>query len=263
MTNARTDIITPVPRDNPIRLLRGGSMAFAQVPGLRRHLAVGFVLLYAVSLVVGLLAVSGLYYFVIEPWSAGLAEWGADGFWMGLIAWFARVFLWIANVILLAATVILSLLISIAMMGVWFETTVARIISHHRTERGDSAPFSLSAWIGTIGRSVADSIGLVFIALLGLALGFIPVIGPVLVVVIHSYLLGREVRDPYLVVRSERGEEIKQLRQGLTFWTVRTGLLPFLLALIPVVGWIILPAAMMYLVAGFAWQGETARAARD
>ena len=80
MNNAPAEIMTPVPRDNPLRLLHSGRMAFAQVPGLRRHLVVGFVLLYAVSLVVGLVAVGGLYYFVIEPWSAGLAEWALTDF---------------------------------------------------------------------------------------------------------------------------------------------------------------------------------------
>jgi uncharacterized protein involved in cysteine biosynthesis len=100
---------------------------------------------------------------------------------------------------------------------------------------------------------------LVLLALLSLGLGFVPVVGPLLVLLVQSYLLGREVRDPYLVVRAAWGDDPLTARKGLTLWTVWAGLLPFALAMLPVIGWVLLPVAMVHLVAGFAWRGEEAR----
>ena len=39
-------------------------------------------------------------------------------------------------------------------------------------------------------------------------------------------------------------------------WTISAGFLPVVLALVPLLGWLLLPAALIYLVAGVAWQAE-------
>jgi uncharacterized protein involved in cysteine biosynthesis len=119
----------------------------------------------------------------------------------------------------------------------------------------------VGAWLRGLGRALADSSWLVMLSLLALLLGFVPLIGPLLVVLVESYLLGREVRDPYLAVRASLGEEPGRPRRGLALWTILTGLLPFVLAMVPVAGWLLLPAAMIHLVAGLAWQSESVRAA--
>jgi uncharacterized protein involved in cysteine biosynthesis len=144
-------------------------------------------------------------------------------------------------------------------MGVWFESLVSRIIAHHRGSPGASRPFRLVAWATGLGRALADSVWLLVLAVLALLLAFVPVVGPFLVVAVESYLLGREVRDPYLVVRADLGEEARPLRGGLMTWTMITGGLPFVLAMVPVLGWALLPITVTYLVAGFAWRGEAAR----
>ncbi len=259
---AETALVARLPRGTPLTLLAAGRRAFAEVPGLRALMIKGALLLYAVSILVGLIGVGGVYLLVVQPLTEGMAAWSAgEGFWASLLTGIVTFVVWIAQLLLLAATVAVSFLVALAMMSVWFEALAARIAAHHRGTGGEGAPFRLRAWLGGIGRSLLDAVWLIGLAVAGLALGFIPVIGVVLVVVIESYLLGREVRDPYLVVREGLGDDPKDLRKGLVLWTPFVGLLPFVLAMIPVVGWVLLPAAVIYLVAGFAWRGEAALAA--
>lgn len=250
-----------LPRPNPLALLAAGRRAFREVPGLRAFLLKGFALLYGVSLLVGALGVGGLYLYAVQPLMATVEGWSAgEGFWAGMLAAIVAGLLWFGQFLLMAATVAVSLLVAMALMTVWFESLASRIIAHHRGDAGAARPFQLVAWIGGLGRSLADSGWLLVLAVLALLLGFVPIVGPLLVVLVQSYLLGREVRDPYLTVRAELGEEARPLRRGLAFWTIVIGLVPFVLAMIPVLGWALLPLAMTYLVAGFAWTGEAERA---
>lgn len=251
----------PLPRDNPFRLMAAGRRAFGEVPRLKRFLALGFALLYGVSFVVGLVGVGLIYFFIVQPLSADLGAWSAgEGFWAGLLSGLVQGLLWIGQAVLLTATVVLSFLVALSMMGVWFDALAARIIAHRRGRPPAEQPFRVGEWARGIGKALLDSLWLLILAVLALVVGFVPVIGPILVVVLEGYLLGREVRDPYLTVRAEEGTPAKQLRRGLMWWTVQTGLVPFVLALIPIAGWVLLPVAMVYLVAGFAWRGEEAHA---
>jgi uncharacterized protein involved in cysteine biosynthesis len=251
-----------IPRASPAALLAAGRRAFREIPGLRRLLVKGFVLLYGTALLTGAVGVGGLYYYIVRPLAAGLEGWGAgEGFWMAVLAAILAGLLWFGQFLLLAATVAVSLLIAVSLMSLWFESLAARIIAHHRGEAAvQERPFRVGVWLRGLGRALADSSWLVMLSLLALLLGFVPLIGPLLVVLVESYLLGREVRDPYLSVRASLGEEPGRLRCGLALWTILTGLLPFVLAMVPVAGWLLLPAAMIHLVAGFAWQAEVARA---
>ncbi len=99
---------------------------------------------------------------------------------------------------------------------------------------------------------------MLLLAALALAVGFIPFVGPILAIGIAGYVLGWEVREPYLIARESLGDDPKSLRQGLRWWTMRIGLLPVVLAMIPWIGWLLLPAALTYQVAGVAWAGERA-----
>ncbi len=74
--------------------------------------------------------------------------------------------------------------------------------------------------------------------------------------------MGWEIREPYLVVREEMGDNRRTMLSGLGLWTAWVGLVPVVLALIPWVGWVLLPAAMIHLVAGVAWVSEEARLRR-
>ncbi len=175
-----------------------------------------------------------------------------------MLALLFKLLLWLTQILLMAATLVLCLLFSFALMTMWLEGLVGRIVAHCRGNETPPGPFSLGEWVTGLARSLRDSLRLILLALVALFLGFIPVVGPVLVVLVDSYLLGWEIRAPYLTVREEHGDEHRALRRGLTLWTVRTGFLPVLLAVIPFVGWLLLPALLIYMVAGTAWHGEQA-----
>lgn len=250
-----------LPRVSPLALLAAGRQAFREVPGLRLFLLKGLVLNYLIFIITAMLGMGVLYYLIIEPIGAELSAWSAGGgFLLELLSQILRVLLWIANILLMAGTVVLSLLVSLAVVSIWFEALAGRIIAHWRAgEEELTLPvFSFKELVISVWGSLRASLLLIILACLALALGFIPLIGPVLVFVIDSFLLGWEVRNPYLVVREGLGDEPKGLRKGLRLWTLGTGLLPLLLAAIPFAGWLLLPAAMTYLVAGVAWRGEQA-----
>jgi uncharacterized protein involved in cysteine biosynthesis len=255
-----TRAIARLPRKSPFALLGAGRTALREVPGLRAFLIKGFLLNYGVFIVTAAAAMILIYWFLVRPVGEGLTAWSmGEGFFWGLVAWLLKVVLWVTQLLLMAATLMLSLLFAMALMTLWFEALVGRIVAHCRQEsEGAGGAFSLREWLGGLGRSIRDSVWLMVLALLALGFGFIPVVGPVLVVLFDGYLLGWEIREPYLTVREEYGDERRALRKGLALWTVQTGLLPVVLAMIPIVGWLLLPAVLIYLVAGFAWQGEQA-----
>ncbi len=256
------------PPAGPLRLLNAGREAFREVQGLRVFLIKGFLINYLVFFLVAAVVMGFGYVLIVQPMVADLfAEDPGQGFWSSLfhvvLVWLA----WIAGVLLTAATLIISVVVSLALMSLWLEALAGRVIAHWRPDV-PAPPFSWGAWIGSIGRSLLSAIWLLVLAVLALILGFVPVVGPVLVLIMGSYLLGREVRDPYLVLRREldragqdRGNKLRAM--GMAWWTGRVGMLPFLLATVPLVGWLLLPITLIYLVAGVSWEAERLRAQAD
>ncbi|MEE8395111.1 MAG: EI24 domain-containing protein [bacterium] len=250
----------PLGRASPLALLAGGREALRAVPGLRAFLWRGLVLNYLVFATLAALAVAAAYFLVVAPLVASLEGWKGDG---GLITavlfWAARLLVWVAALLLLAGSLVVSLILSFAMMGLWYEALATRIVAHWRPEAVEGLPaFALSDLLGGLMRSLRETFWLLVLALAALGLGLIPLAGPALVLAVDGYLLGWEARSPYLAVREALGDDPRLLRRGLAWWTFQTGLPPLLLAMLPVVGWLLLPALMIDLVAGVAWQGERA-----
>ena len=256
MTPDSTQPVRRLPRPSPLALLRSGRKALREVPRLRVFLLKGYIINYSLFLVTAALAYYVIFFFFVEPYVARMDEWiTGEGFFWKMLALLLNVLVWLTQLLLLAGTVMLSLLFSLAMMSIWLEGLAARIVAHCR---GGTPPeaFSLVEWVISLGAALRDSLSLMALAIAALLLGFIPVVGPLLVILVDSYLLGWEIRDPYLVVRQAAGDPRKQMRKGLILWTVKAGFIPVVLAMIPVVGWVLLPLVMIYMVAGFAWQGE-------
>jgi Sulfate transporter CysZ/Etoposide-induced protein 2.4 len=250
-----------ITRAGPLALLAAGREAFRQVPGLRGLLVKGFLLLYAVFVVVSAVVLGVVYRFLVQPLSHSIGHLEATGnFFLDLLLPLASGLLWLGELLLLAATLLLSLVLSLALMSLWFEALAGRVAAHARGGAGPEAPFSLAAWVRSLARSVRDNLVLLGLALLSVVLGFVPLAGPFLVFALASYLMGWEVREPYLAVRAARGESLPALRRGLTWWTVRVGSLAVLLALVPWLGWLLLPVLLIYQVAGVAWLSERGRA---
>ena len=246
---------------SPLSLLRSGRRAFREVPGLRLFLLTGLALNYAVFLLVGGAVMAGLYFFVVQPLGASLGAWsGGEGFLAGLLSAVLTALLWLTQLLLMAASLLLSFLLALSLMTLWFEALAGRIVAHCRGGTGSAEEaFSLGAWLKGLGRSLKDGLRLILLSFLALLLGFIPVVGPFLVIGINSYLLGWEIREPYLAVRESSHEARRNLRRGTLAWTISAGFLPVVLALVPLLGWLLLPAALIYLVAGVAWQAEQGR----
>lgn len=245
-----------LPRPSALSLITSGRRALREVPSLKLFLIKGFLINYALFVVSAALAYYVVYFFFVEPYVARMDEWvQGEGFFWGMLELLLNVLRWVTQLLLLAGTVMLSLLFSLAMMSTWLEAMASRIVAHCRG-REPAGAFSMVQWIISLGAAIRDSLGLMGLAMGALLLGFVPLVGPLLVIMVDSYLLGWEIRDPYLVVRQEAGDTRKQLRKGLMFWTARAGFIPVFLAMIPVLGWLLLPLVMIYMVAGFTWQCE-------
>ncbi|MBI3991875.1 MAG: EI24 domain-containing protein [Candidatus Lambdaproteobacteria bacterium] len=248
------------PRAGVLTLLRAGRQAFAQVPGLRGFVLRGFLLNYAVFVLVTAVVMGLGYVLLVQPLSAHLLGGEAGpGFWAGLMHALAQWLAWIAAVLLMAATLLVAVVLSLALLSLWFEALAGRIVTHWRGTAAGPA-FAWGPWLSGTGRALADGLGLLLLALLALLLGFLPLVGPLLVVLVNSVLLGREVRDPYVNVRRALGDDDLPGAWRHLLWTGRLGLLPFLLAAVPVLGWLLLPITLITLVAGVAWEGERMRA---
>lgn len=246
-----------VTRAGPIALMRAGREAFRTVPGLRRLLVQGFVLLYGLFVVLGLVGWGLVYRYAIGPLAERLTASAPDpGILAAVLNFFVNLIVWLAQAMLLGATLIVAFLLALALLGEWFEVLAARIVRHRRGGEAAEGPFSLGALLRSAGRALRDSVVLLGLAVLALVVGFLPLVGPFLAIAIDSYLMGWEVREPYIAVRAEQGDDVKALRRGLNAWTAWAGLPLVLLAMIPWVGWLVLPAALIYMVAGVAWLSE-------
>ncbi|MEE8436297.1 MAG: EI24 domain-containing protein [bacterium] len=250
-------------RPGTLALVGAGRKAFREVPGLRMLMVKGFLLLYGLFAIFGTIALVVFYRLVFVPMFRRLDAWQADGgFFMDLLLPLLNGLLWIAQLMLTGALLVVCLLLSLSMMSLWFEALCGRIVSHRRgLEQPDG--FSLRAWARSLARAVKDGLWVLLLSaaamvlgVFSMAAGFVFPVGPLLVFLINAYLMGWEIREPYLSVRETLGDDRKALRKGLAWWTIRAGLLPVFLAMIPIVGWIVMPMILIYQVAGMAWVNE-------
>jgi len=244
----------PLPRPGPVRVLRAGLAAMRAVPGLRGYLLLGLLLNYAAALGAGLLTFYGLYALIFRPLAQWVEGWTVGGgFWAGLLGGVFQFFLFFTQVALLGGCFLVAFLLALNLMSLWLDGVAERIVRH---ARGASAP-APGGGLG-LGRSVRDVGTQVTLGVAALVVALVPVAGPPLSVAIVAYLFGRELRAPYLAALEGRGQHPASLRAGLLPWTIAQGALPVALGLLPVIGWLLLPLAMILAVAGIAWEGEQA-----
>ncbi len=260
MSATTNDAVVPLPAPTTRELLRAGRRALKEVPGTRRLLFQGFLLSYAMSLLLAVAMAWLAYHFLVSPALAWAEQWGAgQGTVRETLATLLRVMLWAGEVIVILASQVVAFLLTLSSMGLWFEALVEKVV---RFRRADSAspgqPRSVLGWLKSMGGALADSAGLVALSLFALVLGLVPVVGPLVAFALNSYLMGREVRDPYVSVRAALGDRPRRLVKGRRGWTIRCGVVPVIVAMVPVAGWLLMPVMMVYLSAGLAWEGEDA-----
>ena len=262
MSEARQNLPAPsLSLPGALALVGAGRKAFREVPGLRMMMVKGFLLLYGLFGAFGTITLVVFYRMVMVPMFRRLDAYQAEaGFFMDLLLPLLNGLLWIAQLMLMGAVLVVCLLLAFSMMTVWFEALCGRIVSHRRGME-PSGGFSLRVWVRSLGHAVKDSLWALLLSaaamvlgVFSMAAGFFFLVG--LVFLINAYLMGWEVRAPYLALRESLGDDRKALRKGMAWWTVRTGLLPMFLAMIPILGWIMMPVVLIHQVAGLAWVNE-------
>lgn len=239
-----------------LELVQAGREAFRRVPGMRILMLKGFLLLYGLFALLGTGATVLVYRLVIRPQFDRLESYGKDGGWlMDILIPLLDFLVRLTQVMLLAAVLMLAFLVTLSLLSVWFEALAEKVVRHQRQAEGGTG-FDFRLWMSSLLTALRDGLWLFLVALFSILLGFIPFIGPFLIFFINGYLLGWEVRQPYLNVDAALGRPKGYSKTGLTLWTTQIGVLPVVLAMIPVVGWLLLPAALIYMVAGMAWVNE-------
>ncbi|MCZ6841996.1 MAG: hypothetical protein O7G32_04105, partial [SAR324 cluster bacterium] len=117
-----------LPRPSAFALLASGRQALREVPGLKMFLLKGFVLNYTIFVAVAALVYYGIFFLLLQPYLVQLDEWATgEGFLWDALALLLGLVAWLTQLMLLAATLMFSLLISLALMSMWFEALAARV----------------------------------------------------------------------------------------------------------------------------------------
>ena len=128
-----------------------------------------------------------------------------------------------------------------------------RVIYHFREI--EERTFSLKIWLAEVKYIFSEALKSCIYPLLLLSIGFIPVIGLLLVFMVESHLLGRESIIAYSDCLKDF-EETREIRRKWRWLPVRIGWLPAVLTFIPFIGWLFLPLSITYEVVGFAFLAE-------
>ena len=175
-----------------------------------------------------------------------------DGFWTAV----GSVVLWSIQLTVAAVFAMVALRFSVELLSLWHQSLVLRIIKHFR--QIEEPTFSFKAWLASIKYNLKEALKACFFPVMLLFVGLIPVIGPPIVFVLESHLLGQESTVVYLDSLTNP-EEAAELRRRWRWLPIRIGWLPTILAFIPFVGWLFLPLTLTYEVIGFAYIVEKSR----
>jgi len=238
-------------KTNAVTVFRSGHQALSEIKGLRVMAIRGILLNYLIFFA-ATLALNGLFYYqLLGP----LINWlfgGGDGFW----ATVGSVVLWSIQLTVAAVFAMVSLRFSVELLSLWHQSLVLRIIKHFR--QIEEQAFSFRVWLANFKYILKESLKACLFPVMLLFVGLIPVIGPPIVFVLESHLLGRESTTVYLDSLTNP-EEAAELRKSWRWLPVRIGWLPTILAFIPFIGWLFLPLTITYEVIGFAYLVEKSR----
>ena len=238
-------------RTNAITVFRSGHQALAEIEGLRGMAVRGMLFNYLIFFA-ATLALNGLFYYqLLGPlinWLFGVG----DGFWAAV----GSVVLWSIQLTVAAVFAMVALRFTVELLSLWHQSLVLRIIKHFR--QIEEPTFSLRVWLANFKYILKESLKACLFPVMLLFFGLIPVIGPPIVFVLESHLLGRESTIVYLDSLTNP-EEVAELRKSWRWLPVRIGWLPTILAFIPFIGWLFLPLTITYEVIGFAYLVEKSR----
>jgi uncharacterized protein involved in cysteine biosynthesis len=234
----------------PWQYLKQGVIASKEIPGLRAMILKALLINGLLLFIIAAGVTFGFYYFAVLPTKGWLEPRVPD--WLHLIS-VVLFYLVLAAVALISS--ILAVRISFVLLGVWYENLAEKVITFHRPL--PDLPFRLSEQVHSLGLTLFGVAREIFVAVSLLILSFIPLIGPVLVFFIGGHWSGRGIIEPYLTVLKNAKQPTGELSLKPSLMTLSLGAIQVLLALIPLVGWILLPFVMVHQVIGLAYAHET------
>ena len=238
-------------KTNAVTVFRSGHQALSEIEGLRGMAVQGMLFNYLIFFA-ATLALNGLFYYqLLGPlinWLFGEGE--------GFLAAVGSVVLWSIQLTVAAVFAIVALRFSVELLSLWHQSLVLRIIKHFR--QIEEPTFSFRVWLANFKYILKESLKACLFPVMLLFVGLIPVIGPPIVFVLESHLLGRESTTVYLDCLTNP-EEAAKLRKNWSWLLVRIGWLPTVLAFIPFIGWLFLPLTLTYQVIGFAYLVDKSR----
>ena len=238
-------------KTNAVTVFRSGHQALSEIEGLRGMAVRGMLFNYLIFFA-ATLALNGLFYYqLLGPlinWLFGVG----DGFWAAV----GSVVLWSIQLTVAAVFAMVALRFSVELLSLWHQSLVLRIIKHFR--QIEEQAFSFRVWLANFKYILKESLKACLFPVMLLFVGLIPVIGPPIVFVLESHLLGRESTIVYLDSLTNP-EEAAELRKSWRWLPVRIGWLPTVLTFIPFIGWLFLPLTLTYQVIGFAYLVEKSR----
>ncbi len=229
-------------------ILQGARAALKSIDGLRARMWQGFWVNFIVFLALTIAFNVALYIFVMDPLVAYI--FGEDSAWHN----FGAVLGWLLQFVIAAVVAVIGLRFTIALTALWYEGLVTKIIAHFRDV--PQMPFSWSQTVKGIGSALLGAIRDIAIGVVLLAIGFISMVGTPLVLVAEAFLAGKGLVGTYTDTLKSNGLPLDALRKPLKWLPLQVGALPMLLALIPFVGWVLMPIASLYLVIGLTWECE-------
>lgn len=231
-----------IPPLNTVSLFQAGSTALKEVPGLKRAAAKGFMINLVIYFVLVAVASIGFYQLIHLPLASWLMTFESSWFHLPL-----RIGLWVLQVTAFLIAALLSIRISLKFMGVWYADLAALVVGHHRGAlKMPSFLEELPHTLREVSRELLISMGLLII-------GFVPILGPICVFTIGSWLQGRSITQPYADVL--RGTKLG-LHQETQAQKMFLGTGQMALAVIPLIGWLALPVVNLFQVLGYAWIKE-------
>lgn len=230
-----------------------GMKSFGEIKGLTFHYIKGVVITLFFVAVIFTVEIYLLY----NPYVAPFIDYYVDkinDFW----SWFTYLATpvgWILKFISWILMVFAAMKVASLFMGFWLDTLVEKVIRHFRDL--EDMPFSFQKTSKAILKGLLLSSGNMIFALIFLILGFIPVIGPVFAFIGSSCSNGFDIMSPYLMILSERDEELLKDFKITKNKTFLGGIVQTILNFVPLIGWLVLPFSLIAQVIGYTYYCES------
>ncbi|MCH2208765.1 MAG: EI24 domain-containing protein [Lentisphaerales bacterium] len=234
---------------NGILLMNKGRKAFKEVPGLYLHYIKGVLLTLTSAVILFFTLYSTLYKMWILPFLDSYLTSITN--WSGWLSWIATPVYWLIIVVLWSLLAYISMKLSTAVLGMWIDSLLQKIIRHFRNIPEE--PFSMKKIVKIMLAGFKLSIGNMLLSLFFFLLGLFPFIGPFMTFIGLSCSSGFDIKTPYvMLIGEDNPEKYKEfkLRKRRLF---KIGYIHGIISLIPVLGWFMLPASLLLQMAGYTY----------